>query len=446
VIPFVLILYVQKVETMTAQMAIMNKESVALASDSAVSLQSAGKVRNASFFGDKIFRLSDNEPLALMHSGNAFYMDIHWATVVSLYRDSLGNRRLSSVTDHTNDFLEFLRSDSRFMSEIQERSFVETAIAHYFHDVAETFFTRIDEELGTGDHTAEAVHAVSSNLLEKLWQWSQKRKPIDGIPDDFLQKLEQKYGPSVRSAVRDFFRDIPLEPKDIERLETLGLEMFAREPNPSVHKTLANIVITGFGKDELFPALQIFEIGGVVMGTLWHTRSVEKTINYDSFGEIVPVAIDSVAMNLLIGVDPEYLNQLRDNLTISIKELFESIMSSVPQLGDDQKSYVRNQLQLTARDWVREFIRKMNADQKDKIMRPVQEVIKVLPRKEMAELAEALVYLESVKHKLSSDIEMVGGPIDVAVLSRTDGFVWVKKKRYFDPSLNPHLTHASIEH
>ncbi|HEX4674084.1 MAG TPA: hypothetical protein VH209_02075, partial [Steroidobacteraceae bacterium] len=29
--------------------------------------------------------------------------------------------------------------------------------------------------------------------------------------------------------------------------------------------------------------------------------------------------------------------------------------------------------------------------------------------------------------------ESVGGPIDVAIISRIDGFVWVSRKHYFEP-------------
>jgi len=31
----------------------------------------------------------------------------------------------------------------------------------------------------------------------------------------------------------------------------------------------------------------------------------------------------------------------------------------------------------------------------------------------------------------------VGGPIDVAVITKGDGFVWVKRKHYFRAELNP---------
>ena len=33
----------------------------------------------------------------------------------------------------------------------------------------------------------------------------------------------------------------------------------------------------------------------------------------------------------------------------------------------------------------------------------------------------------------------VGGPIDVAVISKGDGFVWIKRKHYFKAELNLHF-------
>ncbi len=38
-----------------------------------------------------------------------------------------------------------------------------------------------------------------------------------------------------------------------------------------------------------------------------------------------------------------------------------------------------------------------------------------------------------------TDRETVGGPIDVAVITKGDGFVWVKRKHYFSPEYNPRV-------
>jgi hypothetical protein len=33
--------------------------------------------------------------------------------------------------------------------------------------------------------------------------------------------------------------------------------------------------------------------------------------------------------------------------------------------------------------------------------------------------------------------ETVGGPVDVALISKGDGFIWIKRKHYFKAELNP---------
>jgi len=41
-----------------------------------------------------------------------------------------------------------------------------------------------------------------------------------------------------------------------------------------------------------------------------------------------------------------------------------------------------------------------------------------------------------LQRRVSREIETVGGAIDVAVISKGDGFVWVKRKHYFNPDRN----------
>jgi len=55
-------------------------------------------------------------------------------------------------------------------------------------------------------------------------------------------------------------------------------------------------------------------------------------------------------------------------------------------------------------------------------------------------MAEALVNITSLKRKVSTDQDTVGGPTDVAIISKVDGFVWIKRKHYFGIDLNPHFS------
>lgn len=79
----------------------------------------------------------------------------------------------------------------------------------------------------------------------------------------------------------------------------------------------------------------------------------------------------------------------------------------------------------------------VGARKQEEYVSPILDAVAMLPKDELGAMAEALVNLTSFKRKVSVEAETVGGPIDVAVISRGDGFVWIKRKHYFDPELNP---------
>ncbi len=71
--------------------------------------------------------------------------------------------------------------------------------------------------------------------------------------------------------------------------------------------------------------------------------------------------------------------------------------------------------------------------------KPVIDIVSALPKDELASMPESLVNLTKFRRKVSRERETVGGPIDVAVITKGDGFVWIRRKHYFDPNLNPRV-------
>lgn len=59
-----------------------------------------------------------------------------------------------------------------------------------------------------------------------------------------------------------------------------------------------------------------------------------------------------------------------------------------------------------------------------------------MPKEEVANMSESLINITSLKRKASSDIETVGREIDVALITKGDGFIWIKRKHFFDDELN----------
>ena len=94
-----------------------------------------------------------------------------------------------------------------------------------------------------------------------------------------------------------------------------------------------------------------------------------------------------------------------------------------------------------------DYQKELNAFREHYFIRPVTRTVSLLPKDELAAMAEALVNLTSFKQRVTIGTETVGGPIDVAVISKGDGFIWIKRKYYFDRQLNPayFATHYSLE-
>ena len=72
---------------------------------------------------------------------------------------------------------------------------------------------------------------------------------------------------------------------------------------------------------------------------------------------------------------------------------------------------------------------------------PIMDTVSVAPKEELAHMAETLVNLTSFRKKLSMDAysQSVGGPIDVALITKGDGFIWIRRKHYFSSDINHHF-------
>ena len=78
----------------------------------------------------------------------------------------------------------------------------------------------------------------------------------------------------------------------------------------------------------------------------------------------------------------------------------------------------------------------MDRERQEKHTFQIESAIQFMPFSELAEVAELFIRLTQIRQRLSFDSETVGGPIDVAVISKADGFIWVKRKFYFSKELN----------
>ena len=60
-----------------------------------------------------------------------------------------------------------------------------------------------------------------------------------------------------------------------------------------------------------------------------------------------------------------------------------------------------------------------------------------IPIQDALDLAQFLVDLTAKYSRYTPGYQSVGGPIDIAAITKHEGFKWVQRKHYFGATLNP---------
>jgi hypothetical protein len=116
---------------MTAEIAIMNKQGIAMAADSAVTLREE-KGQKIFASANKIFALSKYHPVGIMIYGSADFMGVPWETIIKIYRNQLGKKKFPILKGYTEDFIGFLGRESQLFPDSEQEKYVQNNIYGYF--------------------------------------------------------------------------------------------------------------------------------------------------------------------------------------------------------------------------------------------------------------------------------------------------------------------------
>jgi hypothetical protein len=171
-----------------------------------------------------------------------------------------------------------------------------------------------------------------------------------------------------------------------------------------------------------------------------YQESKSVHIGFDTAaGAIVPFAQEEVVSTFIEGIDPDHEQIFRKYLRKLFDRYPEIILDRIPQINDEDRANLLKILKEAGATAIEEFAEDMSKGRKERYVDPIIHNVSNLPLEELAIMAETLVNITAFKRRVSIELETVGGPIDVAVVSKKDGFIWIKRKHYFDPRLNQHF-------
>src|SRR5271157_5753250 len=109
---------------MTSELAILNKEAIALAADSALTFTDVNGHQKIFNSVNKIFTLSKYQPVGIMFFGNAEIMSIPWETIIKMYRKDLGEKFFDELKEYASNFIEYLNfNGDAFFEPLQDDFF-----------------------------------------------------------------------------------------------------------------------------------------------------------------------------------------------------------------------------------------------------------------------------------------------------------------------------------
>lgn len=310
---------------MTAIVGILNKRGIAIASDSAVTFTNAiqevaiqnknekvisikDKVVNS---GDKMLRLKDNQPVAVMIVGNSLLTKLPWDVIVRWYRKQNDSSGFPKLEDYVQQFKVFVDS--------------EIIASHIKNDVV-------------------------------------------------LKENERTF-----------------------------------------------LVFAGYGEDEAYPSIYQYEVTGINKSKLQWQLSGSANISGEQESNIFTSGQSDIIDAIELGIQNERIGVIRKRFQTLIEDLLtQNLLDSL--IGKIDYPAIRQE--------VADLIRESGKEHLHQHL----EAIKQFDLQKMACLAENLIKATELHRKITFRQEGVGGLIDLAVITREDGFQWLNRKSWYEPS------------
>lgn len=424
---------------MTAEIVIMNKQAIALASDSAVTMthEMGEKIKTSA---NKLFALSKYHPVGIMIYNNADLMGIPWETIIKIYRNKLGAKEFDSLKEYSDDFIDFLDNGNSLFSDSVQKEYLLFAVYTYFYYIEEDILNSVESIISEKQKiTQNEIKKRISTIIEEHYEKWTNASNIPSIPDSHKNEIIDKCGEIIDDVMHEVFQELPISKPHYDQLKEIAANLFSKFPDGIISPNLSGVVFAGFGEKEFFPFIKDYEIEGIVNNKLKYRESLSDEISHKTDASIIPFAQRDMVDTFIQGIDPSYKNLEESYLSKIFDEFAELALNTLKNEATENESKSKKILQKSSDKIIADFQTKLENYRQEMYIDPVLSVVSMLSKDELAAMAETLVNLTSFKRKITMGSETVGGPIDVAVISKGDGFVWIKRKHYFKPELNPHF-------
>jgi len=418
---------------MTAQLILGNGFGIAVASDSAVT---TGGVKRPRTFetSEKIHPLADPHRLGVLHFDAVHYLGMPVGVLVDEWKASLGSR-LQSVEGYRDNFLSWLADNLDSWSTSVDREWNSfESLDRRLRQVARSVKKEI--ELVAEDLCHDTALTVIRETNEMLESWDPNDSKLKDMADYILARwsAEGVEGvPSLGPRIEHWFDDLPRSAEiDQEIHRFIRLTVEGGYEFPSAATTIISFV--GYGLKEMFPSMASVALFGAIGAHVAHNKWIPLFAERhgSSYAMIVPQAQSDVIEQVLTGINTPLMARAAD---ITIERLREP--TNQPAEDSDDEETLSDVAQAFRENVKNELMSDLVQTSREERLDPARRTIAGMPLASLAEIAGALVAIQNLSLDIRGELPTVGGNIDIATITLSEGFKWVNHKGLTQRSFLP---------
>lgn len=415
---------------MTAIVGVLSRQGIAFAADSAATVTSDNG-KKITYHANKIFTLSKYYPVGVAIYNNLDFMGIPWDAIIKSYRDKIAKRTKPSLEEYITDFWAYIKKSVLPMVEESQSGYFKDSITNLYNQFRSESLNKIGGHI---DDTTEETYFLE--MVTRMQTFTVNNPDVAPDYQDYTKKNFANNASDLILSTLASDLAIPKCPKDyISHFEEAAYTLIRYNLFGFFHTIYSGLVFFGYGDKEILPSCISYKVNIAMANRIKYTQTDKVVIKPTDSAIILPFAQADVTMTVLKSIEDDLmktfiskhkgmLTGFRDEIT---KQLCDS--GAPKELLD-----VLNNINID--DHVDKYKNAMTGHIQKEYVSPMIDTVTYLSKEDLADLVESLVRMTCLKRRITKEDETVGGPVDVAVVTKGDGFIWMKRKHYFDPKLN----------
>jgi hypothetical protein len=339
---------------------------------------------------------------------------VPWEVLVKQWALSRGTSEAVEVSDYAHEFIRWLSEQGSLLSDTSQTRFFRWAVRDYLLTLRQRIRTALADDHLDATPTRSPGATVAETVDEVMERAQRALEGLDDFPGLNAQvaaALCHELDEDITAEIDWVFDDVPFTDAAVAAAQRIAA-LLVHKTEPFV--TDAVLTFAGYGEKDFLPSLHRLTVSGVVADVVRYYDESSVTISGDNLVTITPLGLTEAIHSFLRGISPQYRTAAHQNL--------DDLERTVTGAGIDPSAV--SSAFADAHTALTDSFEKVEWDD---FLKPMLDVVETLPMAELVRLADSLVGLAALRQVVRGDTS-VGGPVDLARVTRDDGFEWVRKK------------------